>query len=94
MSDVIATFKNQKIGKVLIKTKTLENLCLFTKKDLLVSLLQNFRPNSPDLHYLEQSINTIEEDVKIMVKAEEIKYIRENQTVHEGLLIIKEREES
>lgn len=92
LSDLIATFKNEKIGKVLIKTKTLENLCVFTKKDLLVSLLQNFRPTSPDLQYLDETINEIEKDVKIMVKGNEVMFLRENQTVYEGLLMIKQQE--
>ena len=92
LSDLIATFKNEKIGKILIKTKTLENLCVFTKKDLLVSLLQNFRPTSPDLQYLDESINEIEKDVKIMVKGSEVLFLREDQTVYEGLLMIKQQQ--
>lgn len=92
LSDLIATFNQNKIGKVLIKTKSLENLCIFTKKDLVVSLLQNFRPSAPDLQYLDRSIEQVEADVKIMLTPQEIVSLRTTQTLHEGLQTIKDRQ--
>lgn len=92
LSSLIATFNKNKIGKVLIKTRTLENLCIFAKRDLVVSLLQNFRPNSPDLQYLDRSIEQVEADVKIMLSPKEIVSLRVGQSLQEGLQIIKQRE--
>lgn len=77
---------------MLIKTKFLENLCIFTKKDLVVSLLQNFRPSAPDLQYLDRSIEQIEAEAKIMLMPEKIVSIRVSNTLHEGLQIIKNKE--
>ena len=77
---------------MLIKTKSMENLCIFTKKDLVVSLLQNFRPSAPDLQYLDRSIEQVEADVKIMLTPQEIWSIKVTQTLHEGLQTIKDRQ--
>ena len=57
-------------------------------KDLVVSLLQNFRPSAPDLQYLDRSIEQIEADVRIMLTPDKIISLRVDQTLHEGLQII------
>lgn len=86
--DVISLFKQEKIGRVLIENGK-ESLCLFSKKDLIVSLIKNFNDKKRKFREIDESIEELEKHVKLMIKADEIITIQRTNTIYEALLILK-----